>query len=52
MNKKKLIVIIIISIILFFLIGYYYIFKHKNIEDILPEEEISEEEYRKTMVTL
>ena len=52
MNKKKLIVIIIISIILFFLIGYYYIFKHKNIEDILPEEEISEEQYRKTMVTL
>ena len=53
MNKKNLIVFTIICIILILLIGYYFIFKdNSNTQEILPEEEISEEQYRKTMVTL
>lgn len=53
MNKKKILIIvtIIICVIILF-IGYRFALKEDKIKEILPEEEISEEQYRKTMVTL
>lgn len=52
-NKKNLIisVITIISIIGLFAC-FHFLNNDKIYEEILPEEEISEEQYRKTMVTL
>ena len=53
MNKKYLIIVTVICSLFILLIGYYFIFKdNSNTQEILPEEEISEEQYRKTMVTL
>ena len=53
MNKKYLIIVTVICSLFILLIRYYFIFKdNSNTQEILPEEEISEEQYRKTMVTL
>lgn len=52
-NKKN---IIIASVLIILCIGIFiYFYFHNNIQDmveILPEEEISNEQYRKTMVSL
>lgn len=53
MKNKKITVIILILILGFVLIGYFYFTNDKKeISEIFPEEEISDEQYRKTMVTL
>lgn len=53
-RKRNVIIVIVFFIILCIVIFIYYYF-HNNIQDvveILPEEEISDEQYRKTMVSL
>lgn len=53
--KKKIIIFIIIFILIACLIGGYFFIKSKNnnrIQDIVPEEEISDEQMRQTIVSL
>lgn len=52
--KKKYLLIFICSIIFITIICIYYFINknNKGISEILPEQEISDEQYRKTMVTL
>lgn len=52
-NKKNLIISVITIILIIGLFAYFHFLNNDKIyEEILPEEEISEEQYRKTMVTL
>lgn len=52
-NKKNLFICIITIILVIALFGCFYFFNsNETYEEILPEEEISDEQYRKTMVTL
>lgn len=53
--KKKIIILIIILLLIGGLIGGYFFIKSKNnneIQDIVPEEEISDEQMRQTIVSL
>ena len=54
MKRKEGILIIVILIFLVLLIGIYIFFKNKNnvIEEYTPQEEITEEQLRETIVTL
>ena len=52
-NKKFLIISVMTITFVVGLFGCFYFFNSdKTYEEILPEEEISDEQYRKTMVTL
>lgn len=52
-NKKNLIISVITIILIIGLFACFHFLNNDKIyEEILPEEEISEEQYRKTMVTL
>ncbi len=53
--KKKIIILIIILLLIGGVIGGYFFIKSKNnneIQDIVPEEEISDEQMRQTIVSL
>ena len=53
--KKKIIILIIILLLVTILIGGYFFIKNKNkqeLEEIIPEEEISDEQMRQTIVSL
>ena len=56
MNKKVVIAVIIVVLILLILGVWYFLFYHKNneaeVNEIIPEEEISEEQMRQTIVSL
>ena len=56
MNKKIVIAVIIVVLILIILGVWYFLFYHKNneaeVNEIIPEEEISEEQMRQTIVSL
>ena len=53
MKNKKILIFGILAIILITgLLSSFYFFNNKTYEEILPEEEISDEQYRKAMVTL
>ena len=53
MKNKRFIIIIIGLILIIGVCCYFYFTSDKNeIIEILPEEEISDEQFRKTMVTL
>ena len=56
MNKKAVIAVIIVVLILLILGVWYFLFYHKNneaeVNEIIPEEEISEEQMRQTIVSL
>lgn len=54
MRKKEGILIIIILICLVFLVGIYIFFRNKNnvMEEYIPQEEITEEQLRNTIITL
>lgn len=52
-NKKILIIAILFLIFIIGIFGYFCLKNNKQeVSEILPEEEISDEQYRKTMVTL
>ena len=56
MNKKVVIAVIIVVLLLLILGVWYFLFYHKNneaeVNEIIPEEEISEEQMRQTIVSL
>lgn len=53
--KRIVIISIIIFLILVSILGFYYLFisdEEENIKEIIPQEEITEEQMRQTMVSL